>query len=63
VSIEFADGYDAGRRDSEAVQMAMTRRLTALWRWGVAVLPPQAPDFHDWLAELDAAIAERARRA
>jgi hypothetical protein len=40
----------------------MLRRLTALWRYGVTVLPPSAPDFYVWLAELDTAIDERSRR-
>lgn len=38
-------------------------RLTALWRFGVSVLPPSAPDFYAWLDVLDAAIDERVNRS
>jgi hypothetical protein len=39
------------------------RRLTGLWRYGVAVLPPTCPDFYNWLDILDAAIDGRTSRA
>lgn len=38
------------------------RRLTGLWRYGVAVCPPTCVDFYNWLAVLDAAIDERTNR-
>lgn len=38
------------------------RRLTGLWRFGVAVLPPTCKDFYAWLDVLDAAIDERTSR-
>lgn len=38
------------------------RRLTALWRYGVPILPPTCKDYYAWLDVLDAAIDERVNR-
>jgi hypothetical protein len=54
----WQEGRRSVRRDDaeSAVPDPMLRRLTALWRYGLMVLPPSGPDFTEWLAEVDLAI-------